>query len=415
LSFKIEIMVGFFSKAETASITRPDGKVHTCISCGAFKTAHTPKMKPYGNFKKGIMNIGECPEAIDDYRGKPFQGAHGRLLQQAYSDMGIDLFEDCINLNSVNCYPTDKDGKPREPSPVEVDTCRKSILAHIRKYKPKVIVLLGDNPVDSVIGSRWKSDLGTIGRWRGWAIPDQEYKAWLIPAFSPGFVSQRPKNPEVYNIWKKDLLQVKEKLNEKFPVVKTPVIEVIDDFSCLDKIIDGVVAFDYETTGLKPHGEGHKIVCVSIADTPDHVYVSMMPESKSGRKSFLKLLTNNRIGKMAHNMKFELAWSYEILKTEVDYWRWDSMLAAHILDNRENSTSLKFQAYVQFGVDDYAEEISPFLKASDDKNANSLNRILELVARPGGQEQLLTYCGLDSIYEYRLAMLQQSIIHPYPF
>ena len=53
-------MTGFFTKQEIQSSQRPDGKSLTCYSCGLYKHATHPKMEPYGNFKKGIMNIGEA-------------------------------------------------------------------------------------------------------------------------------------------------------------------------------------------------------------------------------------------------------------------------------------------------------------------------------------------------------------------
>jgi len=80
------------------------------------------------------------------------------------------------------------------------------------------------------------------------------------------------------------------------------------------------------------------------------------------------------------------------------------------MDNRPGITGLKFQTYVNFGIVDYASEIEPYLHASDDSNGNAINRIQELCNKPFGEAKLLKYCALDAIYEYRLAMLQQSEI-----
>jgi hypothetical protein len=88
----------------------------------------------------------------------------------------------------------------------------------------------------------------------------------------------------------------------------------------------------------------------------------------------------------------------------------DTMQATHIIDNRQGVTGLKFQTYVQFGVIDYASDVSPYLGSVDPKNGNSLNRIMELVKKPGGKEMLMKYCGLDSIYEFRLAIKQMYAI-----
>jgi len=169
------------------------------------------------------------------------------------------------------------------------------------------------------------------------------------------------------------------------------------------------VAIDYETTGLKPHAPGHRVVCASVADTPNHCYAFMMPAKKRERQPFIDILANPGVEKMAHNMKFEEAWSVTRLRQPVENWAWDSMVAAHILDNRPGITGLKFQTYVNFGVVDYDSEINPYLKAIS-KGGNEMNRIFELVERFGGKEQLLRYCGMDTIYQYRLALKQMDIM-----
>jgi len=122
----------------------------------------------------------------------------------------------------------------------------------------------------------------------------------------------------------------------------------------LQGILDGpfppdpaLAAFDYETTGLKPHAEGHKIISASICAEPDQAYSFMMPyTSKSCMRLWKEIMETSRMGKMAHNMKFEDTWSNIRLRTEVNGWEWDSMIAAHVLDNRRDITGLKFQMFI---------------------------------------------------------------------
>ena len=393
---------GFFTAKETSSNSRKDGKVHSCASCGLYRDCRSPKMKATGNFQKGILNIGEAPGDTEDLRGKHWQGKTGRLLKKAYEKLGIDLFEDCLNINAVNCRPP----SGRTPTPYEIDCCRKTILNAIAEYKPKVIVLLGGASLISVIGHRWKKDLGGIAKWRGWAIPDQDFKAWICPTFHPSFVIRTEK--EVETIWMTDLKNAVEHLDIPFKKYREPVIQIIDDLKHLDKFKTNRVGIDYETTGLKPHAKGHRIVCASVAYNADCCYAFMMPNTPFEREPFTKLLGNTLVSKMAHNMKYEAAWSRVRLKQTVVNWEWDSMIAAHTLDNRPGITGLKFQTYVRFGVIDYSSEISPYLKATDSKNANAINRIMELVEQPGGKEKLLRYCALDTIFEFRLALLQME-------
>jgi DNA polymerase len=370
-------------------------------------------MQPFGNFKKKILNIGEAPGENEDKYGKPWQGKAGALLERTYKRLGIDLFEDCLNINAVHCRPMDKDGDNRAPSNFEVECCRKAVLQTIEEYKPRVIILLGNSAVFSLIGHRWKQDLGGITKWRGWTIPDQDFNTWICPTFHPSFVERLlSKNIGIdveTTIWEQDLKQAFELVKTPVPVYVEPEIEIIEDLSILNKITQKF-AFDYETTGLKPHAPGHKIICCSVADTANHVYVFMMPQTKRERMPFLNLLTQPSIGKMAQNMKYEDTWTSVRLGVDVQNWVWDSMLASHMLDNRVGVTGLKFQTYVQFGVVDYASEVAPYLGAVDSKNANAINKIGQLLTKPGGIDMLLKYNALDSINEYRLCTKQMDLI-----
>jgi len=381
-------MQGFFTAKETASTSRPDGKVRSCASCGLYKHVHSPRMKPYGNFKKGIMNIGEAPGEAEDQAGKPWQGKTGKLLQHAYRKLGIDLFEDCINVNACHCRPMDKDGDNRAPSSEEIENCRRTTLRYIDQYKPKVVVLLGGTAVTSVIGHRWKKELEGITKWRGWAIPDQDLKTWVCPTYHPSFVDRSDTN-DILTIWTDDLRRAVHKLEDPFLEYKEPYVEYLSDLSPLNKIKEGTVAFDYETTGKKPHARGHKIVAVSVADSPDHVFTFLSPQTRLEWKPFIRLISDPTIGKIAQNMKFEHTWSQVRLGTEVQNWIWDTMQASHILDNRQRVTGLKFQTYVNFGVIDYSSEVAPYLRSVNEGNANAINRIQELLDKPGGSAKLM--------------------------
>jgi DNA polymerase len=409
-------MEGFFTVKETQSISRPEGKVLSCQACGLYKDVKSPRMKPFGNFKKKILIIGEAPGEAEDKTGKPWQGKVGKLLQRTLDGLGIDLFEDCLNINACLCRPTDKDNNNRSPSNFEVECCRKAVLRTVDEYKPRLILLLGNIALFSLIGHRWKKDLGGITKWRGYTIPDRDFNCWICPAFHPSFVERSAdlKGHSVEEvIWKQDLKQAFELLEHPFPEYIEPEIDIINELSVLKHLKTSEIAFDYETTGLKPHAPGHRIICVSVADTENHAYVFLMPKTKKERQPFIDLLTNPHIGKVAQNMKYEHSWSRVRLQTIVTPWVWDTMLASHVFDNRAGTTNLKFQVYVNFGIVDYASEVAPYFEAIDNKNGNGLNRITDLLAKPGGEKKLLKYCGYDAIYERRLAEKQRIDILPF--
>lgn len=390
---------GFFTKKETESISRPDGKTYSCLSCGLAKSAKHPRMKPSGGFAKGILNIGISPNEQDDITGEPFTGKKGRFLKQQLGKFGIDLHEDCLNINAVNCYC-------QKPTPYQIACCRKTILKLIQEKKPELVLLHGEIPTQSVIGHRWKQDFGNIHKWRGWAIPDEEFKTWLCPMLDIEVVMNA--DDQYLTIWKQDLVNALEKSNLGLPKYKKPEIEIISDLRVLNNIDKGLVAFDYETTGIKPHLPIQEIICTSVSASQNHSFVFMMPKDPTELRPFRKILRNLNIGKIAQNMKFEHTWSQVKLGIEVNHWVWDTMQATHISDNRPGISGLKFQVYVQFGVIDYSSEITPYLHAD---GSNRINRIKELIQTDEGKNKLLTYCGFDSIYEHRLALLQMDSIN----
>jgi DNA polymerase len=405
------MMEGFFTSKEIECKSRPDGKKYSCAVCGLYKTAEHPKIQPFGNFKKGILNIGQAPNELEDKLDSHWKGRAGKVLQTMYKRLGIDLYEDCLNVNACHCRPVDEEGNDRTPSTFEVSCCRKTTLQIIEQYHPKVIILLGDSAVYSVIGHRYKKELDNIHKWRGWTIPDQDFKTWICPTFHPRTIVDSKTGAEEV-IWMRDLEEAFKLIDTTFPVFKEPDIQIIDDLSVLNKIRNKEIAFDYETTGLKPHAIGHRIVCCAIAVNDDLVYSFIMPKSKKERQPFVNLLADKTVMKIAHNMKFEETWSRVRLRQRVINWLHDTMVFAHIADNRPGITSLKFQTYVNFGVVDYASEITPYL-ISKDSTSNGINRIDELLNLPNGDFKLLKYCAMDAITEYRLFRLQQSLMLPF--
>jgi uracil-DNA glycosylase family 4 len=373
-------------------------------------------MRPFGNFKKRILNVGEAPGETEDNKGRQWQGKVGKALKKAFEKFGVDLFEDCININAINCRPTDEDGNNRKPTTQEIACCRNKILRVIDEYKPKLIILFGDSAVNSLIGHRWKKDLGTISKWRGWTIPDRDFGCWVCPCYHPSYM-ERGDN-EVETIWMQDLENVLAMVDVPFPDFpdERKQVVILDDPDELERVLaelaagsfppdPNLLAVDIETTGLKPHSDGHRIVSWAFSDNPNRAYSFLHPRNRRYQRLIRKLLESN-VGKAAQNMKFEQAWIKCLMKTDVNNWTWDTMLAAHMLDNRPGITGLKFQTYINFGVVNYDSETEPYLKGSDSKSANSKNKIEKLLETRQGTERLLLYGGMDALFTYKLALKQ---------
>lgn len=408
-------MRGFFSKEQVQSPYKSEKGIHSCASCGLYKSVESPRMQAYGDFKKNIMVIGEAPGIDEDETGKPWEGRTGKIIQRKYKQLGVNIFKDCINLYAVNCHPKDKKGNDKAPTEYEISCCRRKVLSEIKKYEPRVIILHGSAALSSVIGYRWKKDFGAVSKWTGWTIPDKQFNTWICPTFSPGFIERRiekEKELELDILWGNQLEKAFQKAKAPFPNFKNEEDCVNISESPLDlltRINDEKpdwFAFDIETTGLKPYNtKVHKTVCISFCWEDNRAFAIPMPEKKKELKLLKQTLENPKIGKVAQNMKYEDNWLNILEKIYVYPWIFDTMQASHILDNRPGITGLKFQTYVRFGLMGYDDEIEPYLKSAD---SNGVNRITELVDDPPSFRELLTYNGIDSLVTYRLAKLQMK-------
>ena len=111
--------------------------------------------------------------------------------------------------------------------------------------------------------------------------------------------------------------------------------------------------------------------------------ISALDDVRVDVRRFLR----SSVPKIVANLKFEERWSREFFRTGVKNWAYDTMLSTHFGDNRQGITGLKFQAFVQFGVEPYDEEISPYLKSEP----NQLNRIAEVP-----MHKILQYGAMDA-------------------
>lgn len=375
-------------------------KKYSCVSCGLYKHCQSPKMEPTGGFAKKILIIGDQPTEIEDVHGQQFLSRKGKFLKKTLQKNGISLEEDCLSVNAIRCYTK----KPIQK--LNIEACRNKVFEVINKYKPKIIITLGDLALQSVLAHRWKKDFDNVHKWRGYTIPDQDLGAWLCPVYDPAFV--QISEEQVHTIWHKDFNAIKQLLHKKVPKTKEPEIEYVTDLSFLDNLKSGDYAFDYETTGLKPHAKGHKIICASVADSKDHVWVFPMPDNAKDRKPFIDFLQRQACYKIAHNMKFEDNWTNVILGTEIQGWKFDGQIAAHLIDNRTGVTGLKFLVYVYLGIVDYDSDISGHMK-SVDGTANGFNKLDEFYHKNNeNARKLLRYCALDSAYEFAIAQIQKK-------
>jgi len=396
---------GFFTKEEIP-INNQITKV-TCSRCGLHLKCNSPKRGPSGLGKKGIYIIIDSPSKSDDEKGLHLSGESGRFLITTLKKLKIDVRNDCIVDYAVKCRPS-----KGVVTGLHIEACRSKLWENIALYEPKVIIILGVTGLEMFLKPRWEGTVGDMSTWRGFCIPDRAAKAWVCPMYSHQFTLQNNKHPVLKKILIDDLKSALECLKKPFPnyVEETSLVHIINTEKeqiewmrtlyniAMDEKV--VLALDYETTGIKPHAVGHQIACLSLCYNEFEAVSMMYPSMGDLAKRWLKkILTCSNIIKIAHNIKYEVSWTLNILKYTLYPVGLCTMQAAHIIDNRPNITGLKFQSYVHFGIMGYENLIKPFLQSEG--GGNSFNNVFK-----APRIELQLYNGVDSLVQFRLAMKQ---------
>lgn len=375
--------------------------VPLCGACGLYKDCLSPKMPVYGKGNKQILVIGDYPGQEEDFQGKPFVGKSGQLLKDTLRRYGIELSQDCWVSNALICKPNKKT-KDRN-----IDYCRPNIVHLIQHLKPKATLLVGTGAVQSVIGWSWKGDPGGISRWAGFTIPDRRINAWICPTFNPAFIMRNKKDGKEQDpaeiIWNRHLenfSRLEERPYESVPDDSLRIRKIMDSDKAV-ALLKGMVAsrvplaFDYETSMIKPDDDMARIVCCSFSDGVSSI---AFPWYGKVRDVVREVLLDPSVAKVGWNIKFEERWTCKEFGRSVANWVFDGMLAAHVLDSRKGTKSLKFQSYARLGVESYNDAIEPYLKSKDGKGGNSPNNIDDI-----SMSALLGYCAEDSLREHQLA------------
>jgi len=397
--------VGGFLADSYTSENRSPSLVPRCGLCGLYKGCYSPKMKVDGKGRRGILIVGEAPGREEDEKGIPFIGKAGRKLQDALNSVGIDLREDCWITNALICRPPNN----KIPKEKMVEWCRPNVTQAIRDLKPSVILLLGGQAVKSVIGEYWTDDIGAVGRWVGWKIPSQALNSWICPTWHPSYLERLSSalDDMTEKFWLRHLRAVTELDHrpwDRVPDYRKQIRCCFDHKNAATGIKEMAqsgkpVAFDYETDRLKPDHEDARIVCAAVSDGERSI---AYPWDGDAVQATLDLL-ESKIPKWGWNAKFEDRWTRRYGRC-VRNWRWDGMLASHVLDNRGGITGLKFQAFVRLGIGTYDDTVKPFFQARGGNDQNQIRRI--------SVEDLLRYCGMDALLEWKVSQLQQEEFGP---
>ena len=163
-------------------------QVEACDQCELHKS-RTQTVFGVGNKNSDWLIVGEAPGADEDFKGEPFVGRAGKLLNAMLFSMGLQRQEVFI-ANILKCRPP----KNRDPKINEVEACEKYLRQQIALIKPKIILALGRIAAQNLL----KSDI-PIGKMRGnsYLYPDTNLP--VVVTYHPAYLLRSPR--EKRKVW----------------------------------------------------------------------------------------------------------------------------------------------------------------------------------------------------------------------
>lgn len=102
-----------------------------------------------GNPMSKIMIIGEAPGSEEDRTSIPFVGSAGKLLDQMLNSIDLKRDNDCYITNVIFWRPPGN----RTPNKNEIEICLPLVRKHIEIIDPKLIILLGNVAIKSLLST----------------------------------------------------------------------------------------------------------------------------------------------------------------------------------------------------------------------------------------------------------------------
>lgn len=408
------------NKVKARKVTAPSG----CSGCGLDGSGKSSGFA--GKGKDRVLILSDYPRQDEDNSAERVFSLelYDVLFDQA-GKRGIPRrIMDAAWVGYVFPCPVKEGKEPKNPR-----CCAERLERLIKELQPRVIIPLGITATKALI---WDRMAGRIKNTQpsdlfGKHIPDRKFNAWICPTYSPEFISWQKRDECPARYLAKHIRSAWALKDTPLPELPSDIKTTEDPETAAEWVKDVIywaavgalgaapdgsidVAIDYETTGLKPHRDGHRIVAASVAYRMDGKYhaIGFKWDGFSPKlvDAWYELTHHPRIGIVAHKGDFEACWTrfragHGNGRTEwPTNWSWDTCLAAHVIDNNQK-VGLKLHTYCELGVIGYDTKADKYISTlvdgeADKYGTNAFNLLQAGVGVPWGD--LVYYCAEDSLY-----------------
>jgi uracil-DNA glycosylase family 4 len=135
-----------------------------------------------GKGTSGVMLVGEALGYNEAVTGQPFVGPAGIMLRKVLKRHVKRPRDDFYIANTIFCRPPGNNLQGTSYKYAAINHCRQHLNDAIAKYKPKVLVALGDIAMERLIPGRTGILKAQNYAYRG------EHGLWVVPALHPSFI-----------------------------------------------------------------------------------------------------------------------------------------------------------------------------------------------------------------------------------
>jgi len=334
-----------------------------------------------------ILFIGEAPGRTEVQQNKPFVGRSGDILNRV-TDPLLHNHTWWIT-NAALCFDPNN-GTSKGPVGKAAFCCRGRLDDLIERTDPKVIITLGNVPLQALVKCR-----DGISKQRGKLR--KFGNALLMPTYHPAAILR---NPSLFQDFVSDIRRAIQCIDTPEQTAPDSVpFTLTVDFNRVFAAAEAApfAVLDLETTGLD-YTRDH-IICYVVA-TDKEVFI--MPETVRTINGFTEALAACKAKWVGHNSKFDRNFMLYELGVPV-HFSFDTMLAHYLLDERGGVHDLKGICASLYGAPHWEDEIDAQLKLRKTHNYDDIPKDI-----------LYKYAALDGYWTVRLTHTMNRLLALYP-
>ena len=299
-----------------------------------------------GHPESKLWVIGAFPKTVD--KSTIYTSQTGNFFLSTLQECGINPSEARFDMLTYRIPTSGGWGGLMKQCPVEVRENIQHLKAQIKKYKPNLVLCLGEPVLNELLGKR------LIDKWRGHVIWSDEFQCKFLCTYPPStayrqrHVDKKQKPGQYETLMRGDL--VKASIQKEFPETRfdeyTTIINPSFEhaMNVMQDMLDNGKILSYDIETMHPL-KAHVMDCIGFATTKDmgicipffmpypapKLIPCYTPEQMKQLYFMVKQLLESNIPKVAQNSQYDTSTLRQYYDIHVKNVCYDTMIMAHNL------------------------------------------------------------------------------------